>query len=334
MRTTVLARAASPTQPNLRLALSACYELLLFVRTVVRVQQKNVSPHSMEVWKLAADELASVFCPIKDRLEKIGKGIAQRLEKQGKRAKVRLIRFVDIVLVDEDLLGALGSGNWPLCLERVEEAMVKARIIDADSRENYHKTIMFIYDQFMPSKQVNGSRSHKDGFLEQFALVLSKLASPRRSLLKFICQDDVFETLERVLVRVFNRHKDASRMLTIHASNFQTVRQLRMLKDFSFAAKLWMPLLDAADAEFTWNVSRMTGKTQDLLLPVSKLFTMYVAQCHKIADGDLTVDWLDFLMEDEGVKLIREIDMKLITLVEAFCRDVKEFMVVLPYYPR
>jgi hypothetical protein len=39
-------------------------------------------------------------------------------------------------------------------------------------------------------------------------------------------------------------------------------------------------------------------------------------------------------MEDEAVELINEIDVKLILAVEAACKEIKEVMVVLPYYPR
>jgi hypothetical protein len=59
-----------------------------------------------------------------------------------------------------------------------------------------------------------------------------------------------------------------------------------------------------------------------------------IAQFHKLGAGDLTADWLKFLMEDKAVELINEIDMKLILAVEAACKDIKKVMVVLPYYPR
>jgi hypothetical protein len=123
-------------------------------------------------------------------------------------------------------------------------------------------------------------------------------------------------------------------MLTIHASNFHSLRHLRLLKDFSVAGRIWMPLLDAADEEFSWVASRMPENTKEFLCTLSSLFSLCVAQFHKIFDGDLSKDWLDFLLEEDAVRIIHDIDMKLILALESFSRDVKEMFVVLPYYPR
>ena len=95
-----------------------------------------------------------------------------------------------------------------------------------------------------------------------------------------------------------------------------------------------MPLLDAADTELNWFVSQLPEGTQEYLVPLSRLFSLCISDFHKISNGDLTTDWLDFLMEEEAVNLIHELDMKLILALESFSRDVKEMLFVLPYYPR
>jgi len=107
-----------------------------------------------------------------------------------------------------------------------------------------------------------------------------------------------------------------------------------MLKDFSVAGRIWIPLLDAADEEFSWVVSQLPEQSKEFMCPLSNLFSLCIAQFHKINAGDLSKDWLDFLLEDEAAKIIQDIDMKLILALESFSRDVREMMTVLPYYPR
>jgi hypothetical protein len=165
-------------------------------------------------------------------------------------------------------------------------------------------------------------------------MILQLLASPRKAILRLFLEDYFLDILERVLVRVFGTQESASRMLTIHSSNFHTLRQFRMLKDFTIAGKFWIPLLDAADEEFSWAVSKLPENAKEYLSPLSSLFSLCVVQFHKINSGDLTKDWLDFLLEDEAIDIIHELDMKLILALESFSRDVKETMLVLPYYPR
>jgi hypothetical protein len=75
-RTVTIAQAGSADEPNFKIALSICHEFLLFVKTVIKVQQKNMNHDSLEVWRSAWGEIVSVFGPVKDRLKRIGKGIA------------------------------------------------------------------------------------------------------------------------------------------------------------------------------------------------------------------------------------------------------------------
>lgn len=76
MRTIAIAQAASVDEPDFKMGLSVCYECLLFVKTIVKVQRKNMNPESLLVWRRAWEEIVSVFGPVKDRLTKIGEGIA------------------------------------------------------------------------------------------------------------------------------------------------------------------------------------------------------------------------------------------------------------------
>jgi hypothetical protein len=334
MRTVSIARAGCVNEPNFKLVLSICYEFLIFIKTVVKVQQKNVSPKSLVVWKRAWQEIVSTFGPVKERLEKIGKGIAERMEKQGRRAKIRLLRFADTIVKDDSLLIAMEQGDWDRCAVQLELAMVKAKIIDEENREHYHKTAQFAYGHFAFASARNSKTAAPKEKLVHLAKVVQWIAAPRRSLLKLFMLDGVLNVLERIFVRVFHKEEDVSRMLAIHASTFSTLRHFRMLKDFTIAGKLWIPLLDAADAEFSWVVSRMPENTKDLMSPIAKLFSLCVVQFHKISQGDLTKDWLDFLLEEEAVNIVHEINMKLILSLESFSREIKEMMVVLPYYPR
>jgi hypothetical protein len=335
MRTVSIARAASVDEPNFKLGLNLCYEFLLFVKTVVKVQEKNVSPQSLAVWKRAWGEILSTFGPLKDRLEKIGRGIAERMEKQGRRAKIRLLRFVDNIVKDDALLLALEQGDWDRCAERLEFALVKAKIIDEANREHYHKTAKFVFEHFAAASTNGGSAAARNNEkLAQLAAIVQWIASPRRSILKLFLQTGVLDIFERILVRVFHKEEVASRFLSIHASNFHTLRHFRILKDMTISGALWMPLIDAADAELSWAVSRMPDNAKDFLSPIANLVSLGVAQFHEIKQGDLAKDWLDFLLEDEAVRIIHDIDMKLILALESLSHDVKETMVILPYYPR
>lgn len=321
MKTVSIARAASGDQPNFKLALSVCYDFLLFVRTVTKVQQKNVSPQSLAVWRRALEEIVSVFGPLKERVEKIGRGIAERMERQGNRAKIKVLRFVDIVLADEFLLLAVEQGEWDQCAVRLEQALVSARIIAEENREHYRKTAKFIYDQILISSSVHGNAAARNSEkLANLATFVQLLASPRRSFLKLFQRNDFLELLERILIRVFQKDEQASRMLTIHSAHFQTIHHLRMLKDFTFAGKIWIPLIDAAEQEFSWAASRMPDNIKEFMLPLSSLFSLGVAQFHKINGGDLTKDWLDFLMEDEAVRVfVRTHFANFLLLTDSVC---------------
>jgi hypothetical protein len=261
--------------------------------------------------------------------------LAERMEKHGRRAKVRLLRFVDIIVQDDVLFLALEQGDWTRCAQQFELAIVEAKIIDEQSREHYRKTAQFLYNHFSSAtSRSNGAADRNNEKIAQFLMAIQLFAAPRKSLLELFLKESVLEMLERIFVRAFSKDEVASRMLNIHCSNFQNLRQFRMLKDFTIAGKLWIPLLDAADEEFSWAVSKLPANAQEYLSPISSLFSLCVVQFHKMDEGDLTKDWLKFLMDEEAADIIHDLDMKLILALEQFSRDVRDTMVVLPYYPR
>jgi len=335
MRTIEYTKAACVDEPDLKLALSICHEMLLFARTVIRVQQKNTNPYSIKVWRRALEEIVATFGPAKERIERVWCGIVDRIEQQGNRAKVRILQFVDIILQDDVLVLAMEQGDWGLCLDHVEDAMVSSQIVDEENREHYHKAVHFMLNHFANASSsggVDGARNNEK--LTQFAHFVQCLASPKRSILRFFLKETTLNTIERILVRVFDGDSSAARMLTINAQNFHSLRQFRMLKDFTVAGnKFWIPLLDAADAEFAWMVSHMPDGTKDYMVPLSKLLSLCIVEFHKISEGDVTNHFLDFLMEKEAAAIIHDLDMKLILALESFSRDVRDTMVILPYYP-
>ena len=333
MKTISVARVSSLNDPHLRLALAVVYDIILFVKKVFIVQQKNASVECMDIWARALEEVSTTFGPIKERFEKVGFGIAQRMEKQGRRAKTKLLRFMDEILQDERMLFSLEQGDWENCGIRLELALVRAKIIQKENLVHYRKAVAFLARQWKIVMSDNGDAASRNGEkLVFFAQFVQWLAVPKRSLLKLFERKDVLELLERIMVRVFQKEEVASRMLVIHACNFHSLRHLRLLKDFSTSGRLWMPVLDAADEEFAWLVNQLPEQTKDILVPISDLFSLCVAHFHEIEQGDLTKDWMDFLFEEDAVKIIDDIDKKLILAVESFAKDVKDTMTVLPYY--
>lgn len=93
---------------------------------------------------------------------------------------------------------------------------------------------------------------------------------------------------------------------------------------------------DATNDELVFAVSRLPEQTKEYIRPVSKLFSLGVARFHEIhqSDASVSLDWLDFLKEDEAIAIVQELDKALLHFLKRFCKDVKEMMYVLPYYSR
>jgi hypothetical protein len=289
----------------------------------------------LKVWKRAWREIVTTFGPMKRRLERIGKAILHKMETQGRKAKMQLSKLVTLLLHDERLLVAIERGDWTRCVTQIESALLRATIIEEKSATFYRKTILFIvkHIQSVLTKDNEAANRNNAKFV-LFLKAIQSLASPRRTLLKFLTRNDIMEFLERILVRTYYREDAVTRMLNIHASNFTSVRHLRMLKDFSVAGRIWIPLLDAADEECSYLVSHLPENSKEFMCPISSLFSLCVAQFHKINAGDLSKDWLEFLLEEDSARIIQDLDMKLILSLEAFSKDVREMLEVLPYYSR
>lgn len=319
------------------MALAITHEVLIFIHNVIKVQQVNMSQASVDAWHKTLGEFSKVFGSINSRLQAIGNGIIQRLQEHGKVAKVRAICFADTVISDDLLMKYLESGDLKKCMQRVENAIVFANIMDRESCEQYHQIGLALYNTLAPRDERNQEAALRSGKkITLLAKILKILATPGRSILKLFTNDEVLEIIERVLVRVFEKEQDASQVINIYAWNFRTLRHLRILNNMAISGVLWAPVLDAADEEFAWAVSRAPAATRDYFVPVSKLFSLGVARFHQLyqSEDHVSADWLDFLKEDEAVKIIQELDGALMLSLKNLCKDVKEMMQVLPYYSR
>jgi hypothetical protein len=319
------------------MALAITHEIIIFIHNVIKVQQVNMSKASVIAWQKTLAEFTNVFGSMNSRVQAIGNGIIQRLEEHGKVAKVRAICFADTLISDDILMKHLEDGDIKKCLERVENAVVSANILDNESCEQYHKIGLTLYSTLAPRDERNQEAAVRSGKKITFlAKVVKVLATPGRSLLKLIMHNEVLEIIERVLVRVFEKEKDASQVINIYSWNFRSLRHLRILKNMAVSGGLWAPVLDAADEEFTWAVSRTPAATRDYIVPVSKLFSLGVARFHQLhkSEENVSADWLDFLKENEAVKIIQEFDAALMLSLKNLCKDVKEMMQILPYYSR
>jgi len=332
-RTIAIARSSSSDKPSLKMALSIIHEVLLFIRTVIKVQQKNMSQTSLRAWKETLNQWLCILGPINLRLQKVSKGVSQKLEVHGNIAKLRAIRFTDIVLADDRLVDYLETGDISNCLNCLESAAVRANIAKGDDCARCRKIFTFLYNTMAPRAQHSYEAAARNG--KKFTLLAKTLklfATPGRSILTFLTQDDVLETIERVLVRVFEKETEASRIVNIYSWNFRTLRHLRILNNMAICGKLWDPVLDAANEEFSWAVSRAPPNTQTYFKPISKLFSLGVARFHELRSPDISAEWLDFLTEAESVKIIQELDVNLMRFLSNFCKDVEEMMDILPYY--
>ena len=164
-----------------------------------------------------------------------------------------------------------------------------------------------------------------------FAKLMKIIASPGRSIMRLLTYDDVLSLFDRVLVRVFEKDPLCSTVINIYAFNFDSVRHLRTLNNMPIAGKLWTTVLDAIDEELTFATSEVPEQTKYFLEPFVKLFSLGVAQFHLSQRGGSFADWLDFLMEEDAVKIIQDLDMKFIDSLETLCNDIKQVVQVLPY---
>ncbi len=317
------------------MALAIIHETLLFIHNVIKVQQRNMTRTSIEAWIKTLEEFADVFGPTNARLEKIGNGILERLQEHGKLAKLRAKSFADLLIADDNLIESLEKGDLRDCMTRVENAAVTAKILNEEMREQYHKLCVLIYNTMAPRASQSIEAATRNGKKFTFiAKALKILATPARSALNLLTNDDVLDIIERVIIRVFEKEEEAYQIINIYCWNFRTLRYLRIFNNMAIVGNLWAPVLDAADEEFSWAVSRSPQASQQYIAPIAKLFSLGVARFHQIhmSDAKVSADWLDFLMEDEAVTIIQELDGALMLFLKNFCFDMKEMMYILPYY--
>jgi len=334
MRTTAVARASVSNRPKLNMALSMILEGLILIRQLLRIHKKHTSSDLVQAWFRTLHGISTTFGPLRQRTAALWDKILEKLHRHGTVAKRRLLRFVDICLGDTLLLPALELGDWKTALLRFEAAIVKSEIADKKTCEQLRKGIKILYQNIAPRKKDKHTRAAaaRSG---QKAMTLAKLfkivATPGRSILKLLTKDDVLDMFDRVLVRVFEKDPVCSMMINIFANHFYSIRHLRYLNNMAITGKLWETVLDAVDEELSFATAEFPEQTQEFLKPFVKLFSLGVSQFHSIQSGAVSGDWLDFLLEDESVKLIQELDGRFIDFLESLCRDVKTIFEVMPY---
>ncbi len=319
------------------MALAILHEALLFCHNVIKVQQVNMTETSIIGWKETLDQLGTLFGPMNARVKKVLKGIVQRLEDHGKVAKMRALSFAELLVVDDKLIESLEAGDSADCIIRVEDAAVSAGIINEDARAHYHKLATLFLSTLVPRANKESEAATRNGQKFTFlAKTIKVIATPANSALSLLTNDDILDTIERVLVRVFDKEKDASQIINIYSWTFRTFRHLRILNNLAIVGNLWAPILNAADEEFIWAVSRTPENTQQYVKPISKLFTLGVARFHELhkSDSKVSADWLDFLKEDEAIRIIQDLDGALLLFMKNFCKDMEDMMYILPYYSR
>lgn len=332
-RALTIARAEiGSSKPNSTMALSIGIEILDFLKTVLKVRQSNVSEKTSIIRERVFEQVKQTLVPLQERLTKVGKGITKRLEHHGMKAKTRLARLFTTLIKDERLLYGLEDGDWDLCLERIERAIMKSRLLDKKAFKVYKDSILAVYQNLAPRQRNQEAVQRSGNTVIWFAKLMNWAARPKQSILKLIMKDEVLEVFERILTRVFSNNKEITQMINIHAFNFRSFRSLRMLLNMEISGKLWIPLLDAADEEFSWAVGAMPPNTKEFIEPIAKLFSLGVANFRELKPSEIAGDWLNFLTVEPAVTLIHELDMKLVLCTEGFCKDVKETVNILPYY--
>jgi hypothetical protein len=216
MRTINIAKAKCTEKPNLKLGLTIVHEFLLFIHNAIKVQQVNMSKKSIEDWIKTLKVLEEVFGPTNARLRKIGSGILQKIEEHGKVAKIRAIKFADFLVSDEKLIGSLETGDISEVILRVEDAAIAANILSENLREQYYELGIQLYHALVPNTNKNPEAAYRNGKKLTFlAKTLKILATPSRSLLVLLTNNDILGILERILVRVFERDKEAPQIVNI-----------------------------------------------------------------------------------------------------------------------
>jgi len=238
---------------------------------------------------------------------------------------------------DDAFMTAVEKGDWDVCISQVECAVVKARILDAQTCAQVRESALIIYGALAPTqKKAPKAESKEGGSFVSIAKIMKWIAAPRRTLLQLLKRDDILDLLERVLVRCFGNKEEETQMLNIYAFNFHSFRQMMVLKNMAVASSLWLQLAETAHNEFTWFVSRFPDNhLRELGTQLAQLFGLGILHMRSIFSGRAdAADWLDFLMEANAIQIIQEMDQKIVSVVEEVCNDIKSTLDVMPYYAR
>jgi len=315
---------------NARIALSACSETIVFVKAVLKVRRKNVTAATLSERDRTIRVVKETFGPIHRRVSKVVSGIVSRVHEHEKNARVKFTRFIKIIFRDDCFLIAVEQGDWDKCLAMLEDAFIKAHIMNSADCAQYKTSILVVYNALAPRANEDAT-ARNEAKIAWFAKLLSSLSNPKRSFLHFLKRDDVLEVMERIFVRVFFGNEEATQMLNIYAFNLRNIRQLMMLKNMEIAGSLWIHIIDAANEEFAWAVSRMPEQTRVFGSPLSKLCCLGVSHFRQLRAGDKG-EWFSFLLDDDAVNIIHELDAQILKAVEVFCDDVRKTMEIMPYY--
>lgn len=226
------------------MALAIIHEILVFIHNVIKVQQVNMTEESVKEWKDALEEFGVIFGPANARMQKIGNGILKRLEDHGRIAKVRALAFLELLVSDDKLIESLESGDVDDCVTRVENAAVTSEIINEEMRKQYHKIGLLIYQTMAPRFANNNEAALRNG--QKFTLVakaIKLMATPARSALSLLTNDEILELIERLLMRVFEKDEEAVQVINIYSWSFRTLRHLRILVNIAVVGTLWAPIL-------------------------------------------------------------------------------------------
>ena len=252
---------------DLTMALYVVGESLHFINLILKVRRMNVTKTIEQKRSETMKKIVDIFVPMHEKVSKIGHEISERMKSHRKKARIKLGRFFEIILKDDQFFDYLEKRDWQNFLFVVRDATIAAKIMSRDSFDQLYQSGLFVFSALAPRKSKESSpKETRDRSFALFAFVLKwsthLLAAPKRSLLKLLASDMVQDFAERILVRVFQNAEEVSNALNIYASTFRSIRHIRILKNLEIAGSMWIPILNSMNEEFGWNVSRMPESTR------------------------------------------------------------------------
>ena len=313
-------------------------EVLALIETVIRVRQKNTTESIEEMRENAITKISNVLAPLNDRIIRIGRGTIDRLQSRGRTAWLKVNNLIALLLNKDDFFVSIENHDWNQLSELILKAIISSKLMSEKSSLKLYEGTRVAFSAFIPKESTAETKtfSHETElafFTFTFKWFTKILATPKQTILKALASNEFQEICERIFVRVFQNNLSTSSSLNIYASSFRTLRELRILKDIQVAGVIWMQILQAANEELYWIVSQMPSNTRQYGAIISKLFTLGVMHFHLVVSGEAT-DWSEFFCGDEAGVLVRELDLKIVRLVESFCEDLQNAAALMPYYER